>query len=185
MRCLAGCAPFSRVALSQSILNTTGWWTTQGNSGTPEGNLWIAQRFLNLKLFENILFVDKEEKDDINCMEKDKGLLNGIKSRRILLIHRERRVERPLSLALPIHKVVGLAARLFDFDPDQIKSLKSIYSMNVNKMILGIELRRADPNFPAETLSRTKDNLLRQFELEDGDSIIFIWLTTSIIAGFW
>lgn len=86
-------------------------------------------------------------------------MLSGIQSRRIFLVHKNRSVERTLSLALPIHKVVGLGARLLGFDPDQIK---------------GIELHRLDPSYPAELISRTKDNLLRQFELEDGDTLVFV-----------
>ena len=53
-------------------------------------------------------------------------MLSGIQSRRIFLVHKNRSVERTLSLALPIHKVVGLGARLLGFDPDQIKGFLPI-----------------------------------------------------------
>uniref|UniRef100_A0A914H2J2 Tubulin-specific chaperone E n=1 Tax=Globodera rostochiensis TaxID=31243 RepID=A0A914H2J2_GLORO len=82
-----------------------------------------------------------------------------IYSKRVRLEHAGRSKERSLSLALPIHKIVGLGARLLGFDPDALK---------------GVELRRADPAYPAELLCRTMDNLLRQFDIDDGDVLVFV-----------
>ncbi|KAL3122898.1 hypothetical protein niasHT_010298 [Heterodera trifolii] len=85
--------------------------------------------------------------------------LSTIHSKRVRLEHAGRSMERSLSLALPIHKIVGLGARLFGFAPDTLK---------------GVELRRADPAYPSELLCRTRDNLLRQFDIDDGDVLAFV-----------
>nr|CAD2180484.1 unnamed protein product [Meloidogyne enterolobii] len=84
---------------------------------------------------------------------------SGIQTRRLFLSFEEKSTMRSLSLSLPLHKVVGLGARLFGFEPDQLK---------------GVEIQRSDPNFFSELIARTKDNLLRQFDLEDGDTIRFV-----------
>lgn len=44
----------------------------------------------------------------------------------------------------------------------------------MTKPFLGIELRRANPAFRAELLPRTRDNLLRQYDIDDGDSLAFV-----------
>ncbi|KAF7637731.1 CAP-Gly domain-containing protein [Meloidogyne graminicola] len=49
---------------------------------------------------------------------------SGIQSCRLFLVYGERSIMRSLSLALPLHKVVGLGARLFDFEPDQLKGVE-------------------------------------------------------------
>ncbi|CAK5081268.1 unnamed protein product [Meloidogyne enterolobii] len=84
---------------------------------------------------------------------------SGIQTRRLFLSFEEKSTIRSISLSLPLHKVVGLGARLFGFEPDQLK---------------GVEIQRSDPNFFSELIARTKDNLLRQFDLEDGDTIRFV-----------
>uniref|UniRef100_A0A914LJB8 Tubulin-specific chaperone E n=1 Tax=Meloidogyne incognita TaxID=6306 RepID=A0A914LJB8_MELIC len=99
-----------------------------------------------------------------NETEKDGKLppisqYSGIQTRRLFLSFEEKSTRRSLSLSLPLHKVVGLGARLFGFEPDQLK---------------GVEIQRSDPNFPSELIARTKDNLLRQFDLEDRDTIRFV-----------
>jgi len=85
------------------------------------------------------------------------GRVGGVQSIRLQLVCGDLLVERDLSLLLSIHKIVGIAARLFNFDPDDV---------------LAVELRRRD--FPPERLQRTKDNLLRQFDMEGGDAIAFL-----------
>jgi len=97
----------------------------------------------------------------MDSVHENQILAGKIHSKRILLEYQEKTIEKELSLALSIHRVVGTAARLLKFYPDEIK---------------GIELRRNVNGewFPPEQISRTRDNLLRQFDLEDGDVIAFI-----------
>jgi hypothetical protein len=52
---------------------------------------------------------------------------SGIQSKRILLIHGEKSLGRTLSLALPIHKIVGLGARIFNFNPDELKGFHKLF----------------------------------------------------------
>jgi len=102
--------------------------------------------------------VNPNGEDEFTAKFSQSGIIN---SRRIRLQYSNTAVERNLSLVLPIHKVVGLAARLLKFDPEELNC---------------VELRRTleGQDCRPEQLSRTKDNLLRQFDLEDGDTIVFV-----------
>jgi hypothetical protein len=51
-------------------------------------------------------------------------LTQKIHSRMIRLEYKEKFIERELSLSLSIHRVVGLAARLLNFDPDDLRGIK-------------------------------------------------------------
>ncbi|KAL7071334.1 hypothetical protein ACQ4LE_009246 [Meloidogyne hapla] len=113
----------------------------------------------NIERLKLIYGFSNETEGDGNLSSVSNGQYSGIQSRRLFLSFEEQSTMRPLSLALPLHKVVGLGARLFGFEPDQLK---------------GVEIQRSDPNYPSELVARTKDNLLRQFELEDGDTIRFV-----------
>lgn len=82
----------------------------------------------------------------------------GLETVRLWLVYGEKQIQHDLPVILPIHKIVGLAARLLDFDPLEDLSM--------------VEIQRAD--FPPEHLKRTTDNLLAQFDLEEGDTIAFL-----------
>ncbi|KAI1733320.1 CAP-Gly domain-containing protein [Ditylenchus destructor] len=108
--------------------------------------------------------VEPEHRDTIERLEQIYGEVefevakdSAIQSRKLKLAYRDRTIEKVLSLQLPIHKIVGMGSKLLDFDPSDTK---------------WVELHRSD--YPAERLKRTQDNLLRQFDLEDGDLIVFV-----------
>lgn len=82
----------------------------------------------------------------------------GLNTLRLSLIYKEKTIERRLPINLPIHKIVGMAARLFDFDPlDDIT---------------GVELRRS--NLLSEFIKRTENTLLGRYDLDEGDIIVFL-----------